>query len=67
MSNPTSTHLEVAKRGLSYVRGTLHHGIHPSPGPLTLTAFSNANWARDPSDCHSTTSLLVFLGPNPIS
>ena len=34
---------------------------------LSLTAFSDADWARDPSDCCSTTGLLVFLGPCPIS
>ena len=40
---PTTTHLEAAKRVLRYVRGTLHFGIHLSPGPLILSAFSNAN------------------------
>ena len=67
MSKPTSTHMEAAKRVLRYVRGTLHHGICFSPGPLTLTAFSDADWAGDPTDRRSTTGLLVFLGPNPIS
>lgn len=67
MSNPTSTHLEVAKRVLNYVRGTLSYGIHFSPGPLTLTAFLDADWAKDPSDKRSTTGLLVFLGCSPIS
>ena len=67
MSKPTSDHLEVAKRVLRYLRGTLLHGICFSPSPLTLTAFSNADWAGDPTDRHSTTSLLVFLGPYLIS
>ena len=67
MSNPTSLHLEAAKRALRYLRGTLHHGICFSPGPLSLTAFSDADWAGDPTDRRSTTGLLVFLGPNPIS
>ena len=34
---------------------------------MTLTAFSDADWAGDPFDRRSTTGLLVFLGPSPIS
>ena len=67
MSNPITIHLEAAKRVLRYLRGTLHHGISFSPGPLTLTAFSDVDWAGDPHDRRSTTGLLVFLGPSPIS
>ena len=67
MSNPITIHLEAAKRVLRYLRGTLHHGISFSPGPLTLTAFSDADWVGDPHDRRSTTGLLVFLGPSPIS
>lgn len=67
MSNPTSTHLEAAKRVLRYVKGTLNHGINISPGPLTLTTFSDADWAEGLIDCRFTTGLLVFLGPSPIS
>ena len=66
ISHPTTTHVEVAKLVLRYIRDTLHFGISFTLGPLTLTAFSNADWARDPTDLHSTTGLLVFLGPNPI-
>ena len=54
-------------RFLPYIRGTLHFGISFTPEPLTLTAFSDADWAGDPTDRRSTTGLLVFLGPNPIS
>ena len=67
MSHPTSTHLEAAKRVFRYIRGTLSFGISFTPGPLSITAFSDADWAGDPSDRRSTTGLLVFLGPNPIS
>ena len=67
MSKPTIAHLEVAKRILRYIHGILHHGISFTPGPLTLMAFSNANWVGDPIDHRSTTSLHVFLGPCPVS
>ena len=67
MSNPTTLHLEAAKRVLRYLRGTLYHGISFSSGPLTLTAFSNADWVEDLFDRRFTIGLLVFLGPSPIS
>ena len=67
MSSPTTVHLEATKRVLRYIRGTLSHGISFTPGPFTLTAFSYANWAGDPFDRRSTTGLLMFLGPSPIS
>ena len=67
MQHPTTSHFDAAKRVLRYVRGTLHFGIHVDPGPITLSAFSDANWAGDPSDRKSTTSILVFLGSSPIS
>lgn len=35
--------------------------------PLTLHAYSNADWARDKDDYISTTSYIVYLGKNPIS
>ena len=67
MSHPTTTHFEAARRVLRYIRGTLHFGVSFTPSPLTLTAFLDADWAGDPTDRRSTTGLLVFLGPNPIS
>ena len=59
MSRPTSTHLKAAKRVLRYIRGILHHGISFTPSPMTLTTFSDVDWASDPTDYCSTTSLLI--------
>ena len=59
--------MEAAKRVLRYVRGTLHFGIHFAPGPLTFSAFFDADWVGDPTDRKSTTGMLVFLGSSPIS
>ena len=67
MSKPTIVHLEAAKRVFRYICGTLYHGISFTPSPLTLTAFSAADRVGDPFDRRSTTTLLVFLGPCPIS
>ena len=68
MHHPTTTdHLEAAKRVLRFVKGTLLHGIHFSPGPLTFSAFIDADWVGDPSYRRSAAGLLVFLGFSPIS
>ena len=67
MQYPTTSHLEATKRVLHYVQGTLHFGIHLALGPLTFSAFSDVDWAGDPTDRKSTTGILVFLGSSPIS
>jgi hypothetical protein len=67
MAAPTTTHLAAAKRILRYLRGTLHHGIAFTPGPLQLSAYTDADWAGDPDDRRSTSGYLVYLGSNPIT
>jgi transposase InsO family protein len=67
MQAPTDIHLTAAKRILRYVRGTIDHGLFYTPGPISLSAFSDADWAGDPNDRRSTSGLLVFLGNNPIT
>ena len=66
MHQPTDQHLIAAKRILKSVQGSLDHGLSFRPGLLTLTAFTDSDWAGDPMDHHSTTSLIVFLDHNPI-
>ena len=67
MSHPTHHHLVAAKRILRYLKGTLHHGIHFQPGPLVLLAYCDADWAGDPLDRKSITSMVVFVGNSPIT
>jgi hypothetical protein len=67
MNAPTDIHLTAAKRILRYVRGTLDHGLFCTPGPITLSAFTDADWAGDPDDRRSTSGLVVFLGHNPVT
>lgn len=45
----------------------MHHGLTFRPGPLSLIAFTDSDWAGDPMDRRSTTGLIVFLGHNPIT
>lgn len=63
----TDIHLIVAKRILKYLNGTLQFGIFLQPGPLSLSAFSDSDWAGDSFDRRSTTGYLVYLGYNPIT
>lgn len=67
MSFPTDVHLVAAKHILCFLVGTQHFGIHLQPGPLSLSAFSNSDWAGYPHDRHSTSGFLVYLGYNPIT
>jgi hypothetical protein len=69
MQHHHEVHLIAAKRVLRYVCGTLSHGIlfQPSPLTLTLTAFTDVDWASNPVDHRSTTSFVIFLGNNLIT
>lgn len=67
MSTPTNAYLIAAKHILRYINGTSNCGIFLHPGPLSLSTFSNFNWARDPFGRRSTTRYLVYLGYNPIT
>ena len=67
LQSPLTSHFALVKRILRYLKGTLHHGLHFAPGPLTLHAFSDSDWAGCSLDRRSTTGYCVFLGPNLIS
>ena len=41
-------------------------GIHFQAGPLSLSAYCDADWAGDPIDRSSITGMVVFLGGSPI-
>uniref|UniRef100_A0A2N9FUI2 Integrase catalytic domain-containing protein n=1 Tax=Fagus sylvatica TaxID=28930 RepID=A0A2N9FUI2_FAGSY len=52
---------------LQCTRGTFNHGIEFTPGPLSLSAYTDADWAGDPDDRRSTSGFLVYLGHNAIT
>lgn len=63
MHRPTTDHWQAARRVLRYLAGTLTHGIYiHANSPISLHAFSDADWAGDTDDYVSTTksSLMVF-------
>ncbi|XP_019175670.1 PREDICTED: uncharacterized protein LOC109170993 [Ipomoea nil] len=68
MHSPTTEHWAMLKRVLRYVKGTLHFGLFIRPSSsLAVHAFSDSDWAGDPSDRKSTSGFAVFLGGNLIS
>uniref|UniRef100_A0A2N9EV34 Uncharacterized protein n=1 Tax=Fagus sylvatica TaxID=28930 RepID=A0A2N9EV34_FAGSY len=68
MAAPRSLHYAALLRILRYLKGTLFHGLHfSSQSSLTLQAYSDADWAGDPTDRRSTTRYCFLLGDSLIS
>lgn len=68
MAAPRSTHYAAVLQIIRYIKGTLFYGLHYSvASPLILRAYSDADWAGDPSDRRSTTGFCIFLGDSLIS
>ena len=67
MHTPTDLHMQAAKRILRFLKGTLDHGLWFKKSPLTLSAFSDADWAGCVYDRRSTSGFCVYLGTNLIS
>lgn len=68
MHRPTDLHWQAAKRVLRYLAGTSSHGILlRKDSPLTLHAFSDADWAGDTDDFASTNAYVLYLGMSSIA
>ncbi|KAL5762227.1 hypothetical protein ACOSP7_018491 [Xanthoceras sorbifolium] len=68
MTAPHSTHFAAILHILRYLKGTMFHGLHFSAhSSLDLQAYSDADWAGDPTDRRSTTGFCFFLGDSLIS
>ncbi|XP_028051357.1 uncharacterized protein LOC114256004, partial [Camellia sinensis] len=68
MDAPRSPHYDALVRILHYLKGTMFHGLHYyAHSSLQLHAFSDADWAGDPTDYRSTTGLCFFLGDSLIA
>lgn len=61
------SHFVVVKRLLRYIKRSVHEGLQFVPSTLTLTAYSDSDWAGDHLDRRSATCYCVFLGSNLIS
>uniref|UniRef100_A0A2N9F9Q0 Integrase catalytic domain-containing protein n=1 Tax=Fagus sylvatica TaxID=28930 RepID=A0A2N9F9Q0_FAGSY len=63
MAAPRSLHYAAVLRILRYLKGTLFHGLHfSSQSSLTLQAYSDVDWAGDPTDRRFTTGYCFLLG-----
>ena len=68
LSTPRLTHYTAILCILRYLKDTLFHGIfYSAQSPLVLRAFSNANWAGDPTNQRSTIDYYFLLGSSLIS
>ncbi|GKU93778.1 hypothetical protein SLEP1_g7344 [Rubroshorea leprosula] len=67
-ATPRFTHYAAVLRIIHYVNRTLFHGLHFFANySSVLRAYSDVDWAGDPSDRKSTTSYCLFLGNSLIS
>ena len=68
LSAPRSTHYAALLCILRYLKGTLFHGIfYSAQYLLVLRAFSDADWAGDPTDRRSTIGYCFLLSSSLIS
>lgn len=63
MHDPRVPHQALLKRILRYVRGTSDQGLHICGSQdISITAYSDANWAGCSDTRRSTSGFCVFLG-----
>ncbi|KAK2974604.1 hypothetical protein RJ640_015016, partial [Escallonia rubra] len=64
MKNLRTPHLDVARKVMRYVKGSLGYGLmYKMGGNFLLSGFSDADWAGDENDQHSTTNYCFSKGP----
>lgn len=68
MNQPTTVHMQSAKRLLRYLAGSTSQGILlASSSAATLTAYCDSDWASCPISRKSTTGYCILLGESPVS
>ncbi|XP_018513827.1 uncharacterized mitochondrial protein AtMg00810-like [Brassica rapa] len=68
MHDPRDIHMQALRRILRYLQGTKDRGLQLlKHQKLSLTAYSDADWAGCPSTRRSTSGFCVFLGDNLLS
>ncbi|XP_038874880.1 uncharacterized mitochondrial protein AtMg00810-like [Benincasa hispida] len=68
LKKPTDIHWQAVKRILRYVSSTRHFGLYIQQGSdLSISAFSDADWAANIDDRKLVAAYCIFLGGNLIS
>jgi hypothetical protein len=68
MAKPTELHLQVAKRALRYLRGTINFGIYYKKGGSDeLLSFTDSDYAGDMEDRKSTSGYVFLLSSGAVS
>lgn len=63
LTNPKESHLQVVKRFLRYLKGTIDLGLwYPKGSNFELVRYANANYAGYVADKKCTTGMVHFLG-----
>ena len=67
-ANPTQSHLTAAKRILRYLKGTAYLGLsYKKCADGNLIGYSDADWAGDVDDRHSTSGNVFLLAKGAVS
>ena len=67
-SKPNQTHLTAAKRVLRYLKGTAHMALkYCKAADENLVGYSDADWASDLDDWHSTSGNVFLMAGGAIS
>ncbi|XP_068692965.1 uncharacterized protein [Montipora capricornis] len=66
-ANPTQSHLTAAKRILRYLKGTVYLGLSYKCADVNLIGYSDADWAGDVDDRHSTSGNVFLLAKGAVS
>jgi hypothetical protein len=65
MHAPKAPHLQLLKRVLRYLQGTMSYGLQiTKSSSYDITAYSDADWAGCPDTRRSTSGYCVYLGDN---
>jgi hypothetical protein len=68
MHTPTTTHFQLIKTILRYIRGTTHFGLQLyRSSSLDLITYNDADWAGSLDTRKSMSGFYVFLGDNLMS
>ncbi|KAK4380351.1 hypothetical protein RND71_002213 [Anisodus tanguticus] len=68
MHDPKIEHMNVLKRIIRYIQGTLDYGLHLYPSSTsTLVSYTDADWGGCPDTRRSTSGYCMFHGNNLVS